>query len=84
MKTLNEFEATVKEGLTQIANGWKPMNYGETDEAMMKEIPAFYATMKAEFGKIKSDADLRAFVSDGSVEEFILKTFDTIEPNLFK
>jgi predicted glycosyltransferase len=48
----------------------------------MSEIPAFNATLKAEFGKLSTDKALQDYIKSGDAEKFILKTFDTVKPDL--
>lgn len=48
----------------------------------MSEIPAFYSTLKAEFGKLSSDKAIQDYIKSGDVEKLITKTFDTVKPEL--
>lgn len=48
----------------------------------MSDIPAFYATLKAEFGKLTDDKAMQAYITSGDVEKLILKTFDTVSPDV--
>jgi len=48
----------------------------------MADIPAFYATLKADFGKLSDDKSLQAYITSGDVQKLILKTFDTVSPQI--